>query len=244
MSDQAKPQLEILLPVFNESDILEENVGRVVRYFDAQKKWDYKLTIIDNGSTDRTPEVSKALCERFAGKVGMIRLDAKGRGRALRYGLLQSKVPVVGYMDMDLSSDLGGFDGLYAAIAEGYDIAVGTRLSRGACAQRSPFRKTLSCAYNALVKKILKLGVTDAQCGFKLFCRGPVLGILPFVKSDQWCFDTELLFFAFRKGLKIKEVPLSWKERDRGRSKVRIIPYVFEGLSTLIGLKIADRTRN
>lgn len=83
------------------------------------------------------------------------------------------------------------------------------------------------------------MDVGDAQCGFKLFCRGPVLGVLPFVKSDQWCFDTELLFFAFKKGLKIKEIPLSWKERDRGKSKVRIVPYVLEGLRTLIRLRIA-----
>jgi len=239
MPDQVNPPLEILLPVYNESDVLGQSVEKLVRYFDGQGKWEYKLTIIDNGSTDRTPEVSKALCERFAGRVGMIRLDAKGRGRALRYGLLQSTAPIVGYMDIDLSADLNGFGDLYAAIAEGHDIAVGSRLAKGACASRSSFRNALSCGYNALAKKILKMDVGDAQCGFKLFCRGPVLGVLPFVKSDQWCFDTELLFFAFKKGLKVKEIPLSWKERDKGKSKVRIIPYVFEGLGTLIRLKSA-----
>ncbi|QAT16372.1 glycosyl transferase, family 2 [Candidatus Velamenicoccus archaeovorus] len=232
-------QLEILLPVYNESDILEENVGRVVRYLDAEKKWDYRLMIVDNGSTDRTPEVSKAVCGKFAGRVGMLRLDAKGRGRALRYGLLQSKAQIVGYMDIDLSGDLRAFDELYAAIAEGCDIAVGTRLARGSCVTRSPFRKALSCGYNVLVKKILKIDVSDAQCGFKLVRRGPVLGILPFVKSDHWCFDTELLFFALKKGLKVKEVPLSWQERDKGRSTVRIVPYVFEGLGTVIRLAMS-----
>jgi glycosyltransferase involved in cell wall biosynthesis len=235
----SNPQLEILLPVYNESDVLGQNVEKLVRYFDGQGKWEYKLTIIDNGSTDRTPTVCEELRERFAGKVGAIRLDVKGRGRALRYGLLQSTAPVVGYMDIDLSADLNSFGGLYAAIAEGHDIAVGSRLAKGSCAARSSFRNALSCGYNALVKKILKMNVSDAQCGFKLFCRGPVLGVLPFVKSDQWCFDTELLFFAFKKGLKVKEVPLSWKERDKGKSKVRIIPYVFEGLGTLIRLKSA-----
>jgi len=239
MSDRVNPQLEILLPVYNESDILEENVGRVLRYFDAQKKRDYKLTIIDNGSTDRTPEVSKALCGKFAGRVGMLRLDVKGRGRALRYGFLQSKAQIVGYMDIDLSSDLRAFDEFYTAILDGCDIVVGTRLAQGSCVTRSFFRKILSCAYNALVKRILKLGVTDAQCGFKLMRRGPVLGILPFVKSDRWCFDTELLFFSLKKGLKVKEVPLSWQERDRGRSKVRIVPYVFEGFGTVIRLAMS-----
>ncbi len=237
MPHQASPQLEILLPVYNESDVLGQNVEKLVRYFDGQGKWEYKLTIIDNGSTDRTPAVCGELRERFAGKVGVIRLDVKGRGRALRYGLLQSTVPVVGYMDIDLSADLNGFGDLYAAFAEGYDIAIGSRLAKGSCAARSSFRNILSCGYNALVKKILKMDVSDAQCGFKLFCRGPVLGVLPFVKSDQWCFDTELLFFAHKKGLKIKEVPLSWKERDKGKSKVRIIPYVVEGFGTLIRLK-------
>jgi len=238
------PQLEILLPIYNESDVLGQNVEKLVRYFDGQARWEYKLTIIDNGSTDNSLAVAEGLRERFAGLVHVIRLDVKGRGRALRYGLLQSTAPVVGYMDIDLSSDLGGFGALYAAIADGCDIAVGTRLSQGSCVARSSFRKILSCAYNALAKKILKMDVSDAQCGFKLFCRGPVLGILPFVKSDQWCFDTELLFFAFKKGLKVKEIPLSWKERDKGKSKVRIVPYVFEGLGTLIRLKIAVNARN
>ena len=231
------PQLEILLPVYNESNVLEQNVEKLVRYFDGQARWEYKLTIIDNGSTDNSLAVAEGLRERFAGLVHVIRLDVKGRGRALRYGLLQSTAPVVGYMDIDLSSDLNAFGDLYAAIAEGHDIAIGSRLAKGSCAARSSFRNVLSCGYNALVKKVLKLDVSDAQCGFKLFCRGPVLGILPFVKSDHWCFDTELLFFAFKKGLKVKEIPLSWKERDKGKSKVRIVPYVVEGLGTLARLK-------
>jgi hypothetical protein len=186
-------------------------------------KWELSH-YFDNGSTDRPAGAGS-----FGEICGKVECSVEGRAAA---GLEVWNSAINGscrIYDIDLSADLNGF-GILCRI-QMVMILPGSRLAKGSCAARSSFRKILSCAYNALAKKILKMDVSDAQCGFKLFCRGPVLGVLPFVKSDQWCFDTELLFFAFKKGLKVKEIPLSWKERDKGKSKVRIVPYVVEGAS-------------
>lgn len=193
--------------------------------------YDFRIMIANNGSTDNTLEIAKGLSNITA-----IHLDEKGRGRALRKAWTESKADVMCYMDVDLSTDIGDLPRLIDAIAmENYDIAFGSRLIRGSKTRRSLKRELLSRGYNFLVKLLLGVKFSDAQCGFKAVNKKIVREIVPMVKDNGWFFDTELLVLAERKGYRIKEIPVGWEERKD--SKVGIFETVFGYIGNLVRLR-------
>ena len=124
----------------------------------------------------------------------VIRLDRKGRGRALRAAWSASEAQVVCYMDVDLSTDLRALLPLVAPLLSGHsDVAIGTRLAHGARVVRGPKRELISRAYNRLLHVALRARFSDAQCGFKAVRREVAGELLPVVRDDGWFFDTELL---------------------------------------------------
>ena len=166
--------------------------------------------IADNASTDGTALVAARL-ERELPSVSFLRLERKGRGRALRAAWSLSDAQVVCYMDVDLSTDLRGLLPLVAPLLSGHsDLAIGTRLAHGARVVRGPKREVISRAYNGLLRCALRARFSDAQCGFKAVRAELVPDLLPAVRDDGWFFDTELLVTAQRRGLRIHEVPVDW----------------------------------
>ncbi len=154
-------------------------------------------------------------------EVSYIHLDLKGRGRALRAAWLLAQADILTYMDVDLSTDLSAFPPLVAAIAEeGYDVAIGTRLGRGAQTTRSWRRETISRVYNLIIKAMIHNKFSDAQCGFKAISRSAAQTLAPLVEDNAWFFDTELLLLAERRGYRIKEIPVTWVEDPDTRVKV------------------------
>src|SRR4029450_3626401 len=133
---------------------------------------------------------------------------AKGRGRALRAVWTASDAAVVAYMDVDLSTDLQALPPLVGPLVSGdSDIAIGTRLSRGARVVRGPRRELVSRGYNLLLRATLATRFSDAQCGFKAVRADAARALLPLVRDTAWFFDTELLVLAERAGLRPHEVP-------------------------------------
>ena len=212
----AVPAVEVVLPVYNEERRLEAGVRGLRAHLDALDApvtgSEVRVTIADNGSTDRTTAIARQLADTLPG-VDLVRLERKGRGRALRAVWSGSAAPVVAYMDIDLSTELDAFGPLVAPLLDGSaDLVVGTRLAPDSQVARSLRREVLSRGYNALVHLVLRSRVSDAQCGFKA-ARREVLGtLLPVVADDAWFFDTELLVAAERLGLRIREVPVTWVE--------------------------------
>jgi putative flippase GtrA len=144
-------------------------------------------------------------------EVVALRLPEKGRGRALRHTWQGSDAPVLAYMDVDLSTDLAAVLPLVAPLISGHsDVAIGTRLARGARVVRGPERELISRAYNALLRRTLATRFSDAQCGFKAIRADVAARLLPLVEDTGWFFDTELLVLAQRVGLRIHEVPVDW----------------------------------
>jgi putative flippase GtrA len=184
--------------------------------------------IADNASTDATPSVARDLAASLPG-VRVLRLDRKGRGRALRAAWAKSEARVVAYMDVDLSTDLRALLPLVAPLLSGHsDIAIGTRLARGARVVRGPKRELISRSYNRLLRITLRARFSDAQCGFKAVRTDLLPTLLPAVEDDSWFFDTELLVRAQRRGLRIHEVPVDWI--DDPDSKVRIMRTALDDL--------------
>lgn len=206
------PVLDVVIPVFNEERDLERCVRRLRAHLGAHFPYPYRITIADNASTDRTGVIADRLASTLD-EVHAVRLDLKGRGRALRSTWLESPAPVLAYMDVDLSTDLSALLPLVAPLISGHsDIAIGTRLARGARVVRGPRREFISRAYNLILRGTLAVRFSDAQCGFKAI-RADVAGrLLPMVRDHGWFFDTELLVIAERAGLRIHEVPVDWTD--------------------------------
>jgi len=210
-------KLSITIPVYNEDEIIEACVKKL-NLFLKKKKYDYEIIIADNASTDKTPEISNRICRKYK-KVKYFRLEQKGRGRTLKKVWNSSNADILCYMDADLATGLEALPKLVNAIRNSYDIAVGSRLVKGAIVKRSFSREILSRGYNFMLRKILKIHFKDAQCGFKAINR-KILKILPKVEDNEWFFDTEILFLAEKAGFKIKEIPVRWiEERTIKKSK-------------------------
>ena len=207
-----EPVIEIVVPAFNEQAGLESSVRRLRCYLDESFPVAARLTIVDNGSTDTTPQIADRLAATIPG-VGVIRLSQKGRGRALRAAWSASPCPVVAYMDADLSTGLDALLPLVAPLLSGHsDVAIGSRLRRGSRVVRSTKREAISRGYNLILRASLGVGFSDAQCGFKAARREAVQSLLPAVEDQGWFFDTELLVLAERKGFRIHEVSVDWVE--------------------------------
>src|SRR6185436_697235 len=126
-----------------------------------------RITVADNASTDRTREIAGKLAEELD-EVTVVHLAEKGRGRALHAVWSTSDAPVLAYMDVDLSTDLAALAPLVAPLISGHsDLAIGTRLGRGARVVRGPKREIISRCYNLILKSTLAARFSDAQCGFK-----------------------------------------------------------------------------
>ncbi|WP_318219307.1 glycosyltransferase [Streptomyces sp. SCL15-6] len=199
---------EIVIPVRNEEKALARNVHRLRDYLVRNFPYPFVITIAESGSADRTREIGEELARQLA-EVRFVSFDSRGRGLALRHVWGTSRADVVSYMDADLSIDLDGFLPLIAPLASGHsDFAIGTRHARGSSVQRSLLRATLSRTYNLILRVVLGVRFSDAQCGFKAGRREVVQAILPTVQDDKWFFDTELLCAVQRQGLRIHEVPV------------------------------------
>jgi glycosyltransferase involved in cell wall biosynthesis len=204
------PQVEIVVPVRNEERDLAPSVRRLVGYLRDNFPCTARVTIADNGSTDRTWAVARELAASHP-EVRAVHMDLPGRGRALHAIWSASDAEVLAYMDVDLSTDLNALLPLVAPLLSGHsDLAIGTRLARGSRVIRGAKRETISRCYNLLLRATLGVGFSDAQCGFKAIRAEAARILLPLVADTSWFFDTELLVLAERAGLRIHEVPVDW----------------------------------
>jgi len=217
-----RPVLDVVIPVHNERADLEPCVRRLAAYLSETFPYAFRITIADNASTDGTPENADRLAATMP-HVAVVQLPAKGRGRALREAWAGSDADVLAYMDVDLSTDLAALLPLVAPLISGHsDLAIGTRLGRGARVVRGMRREVISRCYNLILRGTLRTGFSDAQCGFKAIRRDVAARLLPLVQDGDWFFDTELLVLAQRAGLRIHEVPVDWV--DDPDSRVDIVP--------------------
>ena len=212
--------VEVVVPVYNERRALPGCVRVLHDFLDENIEQDWKITIVDNASTDGTSDVAVGLAHEFD-RVGVIRLDRKGRGHALRTAWQRSTADVVAYMDVDLSTGLDALAPLIAPLANGHsDIAIGSRLAAGARTVRGPRRELISRCYNMAIRLSHGARFSDAQCGFKAARLEAVRPLLDKIEDDGWFFDTELLLLAEHNGLRIHEVPVDWVEDTDSRVKV------------------------
>lgn len=229
--------LDVVVPVLNEEEDLRRSIITLHEFLSTNLGgYEWRIVVADNGSTDSTPEVAKRLSSDLA-NVGYLRLEGRGRGRALKKAWTESSADILSYMDVDLSTDLSHFPPLVDAIRDqSYDIAIGSRLARGAqVIGRPPKRELISRAYSILFRSMFWTGFRDAQCGFKALSANTAHAILPLVRDTGWFFDSELLIVAEKNGYRIKELPVKWTD-DPG-SRVKIVGTAYGDLKGLLRLR-------
>ena len=235
--------LDIVIPVLNEEHDLVPTVEKLLSFLpDNLQEYDWRIVIADNGSTDATPAICREL-SRNNQRVDFIRLEERGRGRALKTAWRESDAGVVAYMDVDLSAGLDALPVLVRAIThEGYDIAIGSRLTRGArVVGRSLSRTIISRSYNLLVRAVFTTELLDLQCGLKAVNLQTARGVISLVRDDGWFFDSEMLIIAEKCGYRIREVPVHWTESLS--SSVAIIPTAWGDLKGLLRLRTGGLRR-
>lgn len=216
---------EVTIPVLNEAETLERQIrllhGFLSLHFPDTRQW--RIRIADNGSTDNTAGIAAALSDDLR-EVELVRVPEKGVGLALKTSWTQSGADIVGYMDLDLATDLQHFIQAYNALAtEGYDLVYGTRLHpRSQVIGRTLKREITSRVFNFILKTYLRTRFSDGMCGFKWLKREYVKPLMDGgAQSDGWFFSTELLTVAEWQGLKLCELPVKWTD-DTSSSRVHI----------------------
>src|SRR5271155_3246735 len=213
-------QVDIVVPVRNEERDRAPSVRRLVSYLREGFPFTARVTIADNGSTDGTWAIADRLA-RDLDEVRAVRMEQAGRGRALRAVWSGSDAEVLAYMDVDLSTDLNALLPLVAPLMSGHsDVAIGTRLAPGSRVNRGPRREVISRCYNLLLHATLRVGFSDAQCGFKAIRADQARALLALAEDTGWFFDPELLVLAERAGLRIHEVPVDWTDDTDSRVDV------------------------
>jgi dolichyl-phosphate beta-glucosyltransferase len=201
----------IVIPAYNEGQRLGASLEKVLAYV-HQQGWDAEVIVVNDGSRDNTADIVRA----FAKKDPMLRLvenpGNRGKGYSVRNGILSSRGDIVIFSDADLSSPIEEIPKLLKPIAEGADIAIGSRwLQAELQTQRqSLHRQLFGRIFNLMLRVTLGLQFADTQCGFKALTRRAAQTILPLQRIERWGFDPEILFLARQFGFRVVEVPVRW----------------------------------
>lgn len=215
MSDERRMGIHILFPVLNERLRLQKGIEQTIAYMRENVKIPYCITILDNGSEDETPEIGRALAQRYP-EVSYVRVGERGVGVAFRKGIELNESAIVGYMDIDLSTDIKYLGRTIALFQERPELAYvnGSRFARESDTKgRKWYRKITSKGLVFLLKTVLKMKATDAVCGFT-FVRKETAERLVEACGDEngWFYTIEFLLRAERMGVVIYDMPVEWQE--------------------------------
>lgn len=223
------PKYSIVIPAYNESERIPATLDSVVNCI-RERGWRAEVIVVNDGSRDNTAEVVRA----FAVNAPEVRLlenpGNKGKGYSVRAGLLEAVGEVVMFTDADLSAPIEEAERLFAAIAHGADIAIGSRwLQSSRQTHRQPlYRQLFGRCFNMVIRNVMGLKFADTQCGFKAFTREAAQTVFQLQTIERWGFDPEILFIALKRGFWIIEVPVSWAHDKRTR-----ISYIRDGFKML-----------
>ena len=207
--------LSVVIPAFNEVQRLPLYLEELRRYFGTGYKLRVEIIVVDDGSSDGTPQLVRAAARDFPVPLRCIsHATNQGKGAAVRTGVFEAAGKLVLFADADGSTPISEESTLRRLIREGSDVAVGARLSKGANIRRSVVRGVGSFVVSSLVRCVLDTGVKDTQCGFKMFRRPVARRAVSAQQEDRFAFDIELLVICRRLGFLVAETPISWVEKQ------------------------------
>jgi dolichyl-phosphate beta-glucosyltransferase len=223
------PKYSIVIPAYNESARIPATLEAVVACI-RDRGWDAEVIVVNDGSTDSTAQIVRDISHQ-APEVRLLENPGNhGKGYSVRNGVLHALGDVVMFTDSDLSAPIEEAERLFAAIASGADIAIGSRwLESGRQTHRQPlYRQVFGRCFNIVCRMVMQLPFADTQCGFKAFTRAAAQTVFQLQTIERWGFDPEILFVALKRGFRIVEVPVSWAHDERTR-----ISYLKDGVQML-----------
>jgi len=210
--------LSIVVPAYNEADRLGNSLRAIVSYL-SDNFPDAELIVVDDGSSDKTAQIARQrLDEGERLRTSLISYKSNlGKGRAVRLGLLAARGEIALFSDADLSTPISEAPKLIEPIETGVcDVAFGSRaLDRELIGVRQSWRREQGGrVFNLAVRLATGLPFWDTQCGFKAFRMSVCLPLIEAATIDRFGFDVELLYLAYKAGLKLKEIPVRWDHNE------------------------------
>ncbi len=200
------PFLSLIIPAYNEEQRLPRTLTKIQAFLKDQP-YGSEVLVVDNGSSDRTA----AVAGEFSSVVRLLREPERGKGRAVRRGMMEASGEFRFICDADLSMPIEEVNRFLPPQLDEYDIAIASREIAGAVRHNEPaYRHWIGRIFNLLVRTMAVPGFQDTQCGFKCFTAEAAEALFPLQRIDGWAFDVELLYIALRLGYRVKEVPIHW----------------------------------
>ncbi len=235
-----RPTLSVIFPVFNEEKRLHKAFSGLEYFLKPHHFSDVEVIFADDGSKDGSVEMIKNFEFRYPVKL-ISYGENRGKGYAVRRGMLAAKNDYCLMLDVDMSTTFDELGGMVPFMQKKCPVIIGTRKGKGArVTKRQPwYRQKLGEGYTLLANVITGVWVIDFTCGFKCFSRVAVGRIFPLAVVDRWSYDVEILFLAKKFNLNICEVPVVWQNDER--SRVRLFRDIFGSFFDLIKIRLKHR---
>lgn len=208
-------KLTLIIPAYNEEKIISETLKSVLNFL-SPKTYTWEVIVVDDGSKDKTSK----MVERFNRKqVYLVKLpENRGKGAAIKAGVKKSRGEFIIFSDADLSVPIENIDKFLLELRKN-NVVIGSRRIKGSkiLIHQPWLRESMGRVFTFLTRLILNSKISDFTCGFKGFRREAALDIFGKAKLDRWAYDAEILFLAQKRGDKIAETPIFWKNREDTR---------------------------
>ncbi len=215
--------LSVIIPAYNEGKSIVKTLEEINAYLSRQK-YDYEILVVNDGSKDRTAEIVKGLLTRIRGLRLIDNKENRGKGYAVRQGMLEARGFFRLFTDADNSTSIDQIEKIWPEVEKGCEVVIGSRDIKGAVLDPpQPWIRNiiLGEGFKLFRKIVIGLwGIEDTQCGFKFLTRGATEKIFPKCRIERFAFDPEILVIAKKLGYKIKEIPVYWKNNPNSRVKV------------------------
>lgn len=218
--EEDKRELSIVIPTYNEAENIGHLILSIERVFEGNGI-NGEIVIVDDNSPDGTADIAKKYLGQFNNIQILERKDKKGLGYAYKDGFKAVCGRIVMEMDADFSHSPSNIPRIFRKCENGFDVVVGSRYVRGGGIIGWGFiRRVLSFIANLLVNMLFRLGVKDNTSGFRAYNREVLKRILPSVRCNSYDFQVEMLVRAKEHGFTLRETPIFFRERERGKSKL------------------------
>ena len=227
-------KLSVVIPAYKEEKRLPKTLKEINKYLSKQD-YNYEILVVNDGSPDKTAEIAQSLVSEIKNLKVIGYEKNRGKGYAVRFGMLEAKGQYRLFTDADNSTSIDQVEKMFPEFETGFDIVIGSRDVKGAISDPPQpwIRSVVTAESFKLLRKIIVglWGIEDTQCGFKGFKAGVVEKVFPKGKIDRFAFDPEILVLSKRAGYKIKEIPIYWK--NDLESKVKFKSMVKMGLDLI-----------
>jgi dolichyl-phosphate beta-glucosyltransferase len=229
--------LSVVVPCYNEEQRLPRTIEQIETFLDARGE-DHEVVLVDDGSADGTRKVMEAAARANPSVRIEVLPHNRGKGRALAVGVEASRGDEILVTDADLSTPIEELEKLQAALRNGAGVAIASRALRDSRVEVSQpiYRVLMGKGFNLIVQAVLLPGIWDTQCGFKLFRADVAHAVFENLTTDGFAYDPEVLYRARRRGIKIAEIPVVW--RNSAPTKVSPIRSSFDMLKHVIRLRL------